>query len=181
MQEYFQAASNTQIAGRAIGYLFNQLKKKGLNVQFHCVGHSLGSHVCANAGFYTQSEFGWKIDRITGLDPAGLNFEHSDVAVRIDKSDAEFVDIIHTNTGPTGAGITAPLGHADFYPNGGHKVFGILYFVSAEIEKKTKLTCPLNGYFHLIDLIHFSNRAVEILVIEIALTMLLRTFGSIQF
>ena len=169
MQEYFQAASNTQIAGRAIGYLLNQLKKNGMNVQFHCVGHSLGSHVCAYAGSYTQSEFGWKIDRITGLDPAGLNFEHSDVAVRIDKSDAEFVDIIHTNTGPTGAGITAPLGHADFYPNGGHKVFEILYLVSAGNEK------------NLIDQIHFSNRAVEILVIEIALTMLLRTYGSIQF
>ena len=120
--QYFQAASNAQIAGRAIGYLMNQLKNKGMNVQFHCVGHSLGSHVCAYAGYYTQSEFGWKIDRITGLDPAGPNFERSDVAVRIDKSDAEFVDIIHTNTGPTGAGITAPLGHADFYPNGGHKV-----------------------------------------------------------
>ena len=147
MQEYFQAASNTQIAGRAIGYLLNQLKKKGLNVQFHCVGHSLGSHVCAYAGFHTQSEFGWKIDRITGLDPAGLNFEHSDVAVRIDKSDAEFVDIIHTNTGPTGAGITAPLGHADFYPNGGHKVFGILYFVSAEIEKKNKIDLSAKRLF----------------------------------
>ena len=108
-----------------------------MNVQFHCVGHSLGSHVCANAGFYTQSEFGWKIDRITGLDPAGLNFEHSDVALRIDKYDAE----------TTGTGITSPLGHADFSPNGGHKVFGILYFVSAGVEK-TKLTCPLKGAFN---------------------------------
>ena len=122
--QYFQAAANAQIAGRAIGYLMNQLKNKGLNVQFHCVGHSLGSHVCGYAGYYTQSEFGWKIDRISGLDPAGPNFERSDVEVRIDKSDAKFVDIIHSNTGaPPNAGINAPLGHADFYPNGGHKVF----------------------------------------------------------
>ena len=57
-----------------------------LNVHFHCAGHSLGSQVCGYAGKYTQSEFGWKMDRITGLDPAGPAFEGTDVAVRIDKS-----------------------------------------------------------------------------------------------
>ena len=86
MDEYYQSASNTQIAGRAIAYLLNQLKLKGLNVHFHCAGHSLGSQVCGYAGKYTQSEFGWKMDRITGLDPAGPAFEGTDVAVRIDKS-----------------------------------------------------------------------------------------------
>jgi hypothetical protein len=40
---------------------------------------------------------------------------------RIDAGDANYVEIIHTN-GPTlliaGAGIGAPIGHADFWPNG---------------------------------------------------------------
>jgi len=35
----------------------------------------------------------------------------------IDKSDANFVDIIHTNG--NGLGLIKPLGHIDFYPNGG--------------------------------------------------------------
>lgn len=35
----------------------------------------------------------------------------------IDKSDANFVDIIHTNG--NSLGLFKPLGHIDFYPNGG--------------------------------------------------------------
>ena len=58
------------------------------------------------------------------MDPAGPNFEFTDKLVRIDKSDAKFVDIIHTNgdnliTGHFG--ISASVGHVDFYPNGGRQ------------------------------------------------------------
>ena len=62
------------------------------------------------------------ISRITGLDPAGPYFEFTDPNVRLDQSDAQFVDVIHTD-GQThiqlGLGLLQPLGHADFYPNGG--------------------------------------------------------------
>ncbi len=34
-----------------------------------------------------------------GLDPAGLFFEDSDKLLHLDKSDAKFVDIIHSNAG----------------------------------------------------------------------------------
>ena len=76
---------------------------------------------------YTQSEFGFKISRVTGLDAAGPEYEKATAEVRIDKTDAEFVDLIHTNGGDetTGvAGIHMPCGHADFYPNGGNKQTG---------------------------------------------------------
>ncbi|XP_048480710.1 lipase member I [Plutella xylostella] len=36
---------------------------------------------------------------------------------KLDRSDAVFVDVIHTCSGVLGA--EAPLGHADFYPNSG--------------------------------------------------------------
>lgn len=36
---------------------------------------------------------------------------------RLDDTDAEFVDVIHTCAGR--AGYMKPLGHVDFYPNGG--------------------------------------------------------------
>lgn len=36
---------------------------------------------------------------------------------RLDETDAEFVDVIHTCAGL--AGYVKPLGHIDFYPNGG--------------------------------------------------------------
>jgi len=76
---------------------------------------------------YTKENFGFTIGRVTGLDAAGPLFENCTKEVRIDKSDADFVDLIHTNGGETGTGICgihAPLGHADFYPNGGVKQSG---------------------------------------------------------
>lgn len=61
-----------------------------------------------------------KIGRITGLDPAGPLFETAtgliDPDFRLDSTDAQFVDVIHTSA--NGFGIIAPIGHADFYPNG---------------------------------------------------------------
>ena len=53
--------------------------------------------------------------RITGLDPAGPLFGKN-ASERLDKNDAEFVDIIHTDKI---LGLDLPIGHADFYPNGG--------------------------------------------------------------
>ena len=63
--DYPLAAANTQIAGRAIAYLFNQLKRSGFrDNQFHCAGHSLGGHVCSYAAKYAKSEFGITMSRL---------------------------------------------------------------------------------------------------------------------
>ena len=41
--DYVQSAADTQIVGRAVAYMFNELKKAGWSdSQFECVGHSLG-------------------------------------------------------------------------------------------------------------------------------------------
>lgn len=59
---------------------------------------------------------------ISALDPAGPLFHESEVRLRED--DAEFVDVIHTNSGPASSGklgIDRNVGHIDFYPNGGSK------------------------------------------------------------
>lgn len=60
---------------------------------------------------------------MTGLDPAGPLFEFTEPPVRIDKSDATFVDILHTNGGIDNGflGMNRAVGHADFYPNGGRQ------------------------------------------------------------
>lgn len=123
--DYPLAAANTQVAGRSIAYLFNQLKSAGFrNSDFHCAGHSLGSHVCSYAAKYAKSEFQITLGRVTGLDAAGPLFEKADTAVRIDKSDATYVDLIHSNGGNEDdgfLGINRACGHADFFPNGGHQ------------------------------------------------------------
>ena len=54
-------------------------------------------------------------------------FERTTSEVRIDRSDAAFVDIMHTNGGNEDngfLGINADVGHADFFPNGGHNQAG---------------------------------------------------------
>lgn len=60
------------------------------------------------------------------MDPAGPSYESNGYQVRVDPTDAKFVDIIHTNgdvTALTGsAGMISQTGHVDFYPNGGQVV-----------------------------------------------------------
>ena len=65
----------------------------------HLVGHSLGAHV---VGFMSKKVQGLglgKPKRLTGLDPAYPFFELAGQEDRVDRSDAELVQIVHTNSG----------------------------------------------------------------------------------
>ncbi|CAG9115441.1 unnamed protein product [Plutella xylostella] len=124
MPNYLRAAANTRLVGKQLAMLLKGLAKH-IALRFedvHLIGFSLGAHVAGFAG----SELG-NISRITGLDPAGPLFEFQDPRARLDRSDAKFVDVIHSN-GETlifgGLGAAQPLGHVDFYPNGGRVQHG---------------------------------------------------------
>lgn len=52
------------------------------------------------------------------MDPALPLFGPESNNRRLHPSDAAFVDVIHTDGGLFGN--AEPMGHADFYPNGGH-------------------------------------------------------------
>ncbi|BFZ16541.1 hypothetical protein BsWGS_19580 [Bradybaena similaris] len=117
---YTQATANTRVVGAQIADVVNAIiKSKGSKADsFHIMGHSLGSHICGYAGERIPG-----LGRITGLDPAGPYFENTDPVVRLDPSDAVFVDVIHSDAKSLlqlGFGITEPVGHSDFYPNLGH-------------------------------------------------------------
>ncbi|KAB7498880.1 Pancreatic lipase-related protein 2 [Armadillidium nasatum] len=116
-----QALANTKVVGEEIAYFVNTLKGE-LNVNVskcHCIGHSMGGYVCGFAGQGID-----KLGRITALDPAPKEFFEVENNEKLDPSDAEFVDAIHTgfsllNILPSIA-VPQPVGHLDFYVNEGH-------------------------------------------------------------
>jgi pimeloyl-ACP methyl ester carboxylesterase len=117
---YTQATANTQVVGAEIAKLIKALvANRGANlVDFHLIGHSLGAHTSGYAGRFLAG----KVGRITGLDPAGPYFEDTDPIVRLDPTDAIYVDAIHTDANSAaqlGLGMMQAVGHTDFYPNGG--------------------------------------------------------------
>ncbi|CRK91001.1 CLUMA_CG004689, isoform A [Clunio marinus] len=78
------------------------------------VSHSLGGHV---GGFVGKNVRRGRINTIFGLNPAGPLFDVNNPADRLDSTDAEYVEVIHTESGTFGIGT--PIGHANFYINGG--------------------------------------------------------------
>lgn len=117
---YEKATANTQIVGAEIALFINYfISDHGARAtNFHVIGHSLGGQISGYAGARVNG-----LGRITALDPAGPYFENTDPAVRLDPSDALFVDVIHTDGAHNlllGLGTLQRMGHTDFYPNGGY-------------------------------------------------------------
>jgi len=86
----------------------------------HIIAHSLGTFAADVVGRHYRGDIG----RISGLDPGGPGFDGLSPGRRLDKTDAMFVDVIHTDTQNTslslyGRGTAIAVGHVDFYPNGG--------------------------------------------------------------
>lgn len=121
---YTQAVANTRLVGAMTARLAWQLIEIGgvPASRIHVIGHSLGAHTAGYVGYNLRTQYGYTLGRITGLDPAEPHFSHTSAMVRLDPTDAAFVTAIHTDCSPFisgGLGISQPVGHIDFYPNGG--------------------------------------------------------------
>lgn len=124
---YIKASGNTALVGREASLLVQRLIDAHRNTlstdQVHIVGFSLGGQIAGFFGRHFKNSTGQLIPRITALDPAGPLFDNTTVC--LSESDARYVDAIHTSGGKQlvvgELGIDRPVGHVDFYPNGGKK------------------------------------------------------------
>ncbi|XP_043089431.1 lipoprotein lipase-like isoform X2 [Puntigrus tetrazona] len=118
-KHYPKSAENTGLVGADVAKFVNWLEELDFPLdKVHLLGYSLGAHVAGVAGNLTNN----KVNRITGLDPAGPSFENAEGLRRLSPDDAVFVDVLHTNTRGSpdlSIGIQRPVGHVDIYPNGG--------------------------------------------------------------
>ncbi|KAK6629854.1 hypothetical protein RUM43_003675 [Polyplax serrata] len=113
---YAAAVKNTRVVGKYLARFLTFLHNSQIIPisTVHVIGFSLGAEV---AGFTGKALGKNVLPRITGLDPAfPLYIFQGDVG-HLAKSDAKFVDVIHTDGGVFG--FPNPIGHVDFYPNGG--------------------------------------------------------------
>ncbi|XP_015174926.1 PREDICTED: exosome component 10 [Polistes dominula] len=131
---YYKAAVNTKVVGYQISkfleHIINATTVTSNWGTIHLIGHSLGAHICGFAAKeFQKRQSNWIIHRITGLDPAQPCFRNTCPSLHLDKTDAPFVDVIHTNgklLSNLGLGLPEPIGHVDFYPNGGKNQPGCL-------------------------------------------------------
>ncbi|KAK3909245.1 Pancreatic lipase-related protein 2 [Frankliniella fusca] len=117
---YPSSVINTWQVSKCTAQLLGQLGRLHPSLRpphLHVVGFSLGAHIAAYLSAELHSSTGHKIGRITGLDPALPAFASLSPSWKLDPTDADFVDVVHTNAGVLGK--VEPTGHVDFYVNGG--------------------------------------------------------------
>ncbi|XP_046389279.1 phospholipase A1 member A-like [Ischnura elegans] len=112
---YLSAAKGVPIVASCTGRLIDTIAAAGVQPKdVHIVGFSLGAHVSGHVNKFVTTG---RVGRISGLDPALPFFASVFDDSVLDPSDADFVDVIHTNAGNKGK--MGPNGHVDFYLNGG--------------------------------------------------------------
>ncbi|XP_066204126.1 lipase member H [Saccopteryx leptura] len=152
---YSHASSKSKKVATVLKEFIDQMLDKGASLDnIYMIGVSLGAHI---AGFVGK-KYNGKLGRITGLDPAGPLFSEKLPEDRLYHSDAQFVDVIHSDI--DALGYRGPLGNIDFYPNGGldqpgcpKTIFGGLQYFKCDHQRSVYLylsslreNCSITAY-----------------------------------
>lgn len=149
---YPAAVWNTRHVGKCTAQLINRIRETGAK-DIHFIGFSLGGQL---ANFVANNLQPYKLPRITGLDPAGPGFLLASNDNKLDKSDALFVDVVHTNAFIQGT--YEESGHVDFFINGGviqpgcwaqdsnYQLFLPLFFIFQSIFIFAIFLCTTHGH-----------------------------------
>ncbi|XP_020285308.1 pancreatic triacylglycerol lipase-like isoform X2 [Pseudomyrmex gracilis] len=124
---YGNAVANSELVGRQLALILLDVINLGINpLNIHVIGFSLGAHVAGCASEVLKKK-NLILGRITGLDPASPFFRNHlfrEKGRKLDATDALLVDVIHTDGSSDfadGFGLLKPIGHIDFFPNGGRE------------------------------------------------------------
>lgn len=112
---YLQSMANVRVVGALIGQLIMYLNIANRTL---CVGFSLGSHICGEAGSWLKAQ-GQFLARCHGIDPAGPGYDGCGAEIRLDPSDCGVVTAIHSSqfVEMLGFGTKYKSGHCDFWMN----------------------------------------------------------------
>ncbi|XP_063629481.1 pancreatic lipase-related protein 2-like [Cydia splendana] len=115
---YYLASRLMRPVGKHVSEILIQLTNAGLNPStLELLGFSLGGQTVSYIARNYQLATGRNISKITALEPSGPCFRDLRPDDRLDASNADFVEVIHTNI--DGYGMASRMGHVDFYINGG--------------------------------------------------------------
>ncbi|OWK05691.1 hypothetical protein Celaphus_00012568, partial [Cervus elaphus hippelaphus] len=152
---YNHASSKTRKVATVLKEFMDLMLAEGTSVDdIYMIGVSLGAHIAGFVGKMYDGQLG----RITGLDPAGPLFNGKPPEDRLDPRDAQFVDVIHSDT--DALGYKKPLGNIDFYPNGGldqpgcpKTIFGGMQYFKCDHQRSVYLylsslreNCAITAY-----------------------------------
>lgn len=138
---YNHASAQTRKVAEILRVFIDRMLEEGASLDdIYMIGVSLGAHI---AGFVGKMYSG-QLGRITGLDPAGPLFNGKPPKDRLEPGDAQFVDVIHSDT--DALGYKDPLGNIDFYPNGGtdqpgcpQTIFGGMQYFKCDHQRSVYL------------------------------------------
>lgn len=110
------------VAKGLASFIVDLIDTQNINILYiNVIGFSLGGQIAGLTG-KRLIEAGHKLPIIVALDPAQPSFKYNLENQRLAPTDAEYVEVIHTNSDDMG--FLTPLGTADFYPNWGFDKIG---------------------------------------------------------